>query len=321
MFLAGMEVDLREFGAIKKSLWQRIATFFAILYSLSIALTLLFELSPIYVAALPTISVGMIMVAIHSRGRCEWLNFALKLGIIGELISICVLTVLSGLVQQGGLNAEFMRTMATLLFVLLCVWLFFYISNALFWWFPKLKKLIMPESDSLDEDVRIAFALFFALIAAAIYLDLELVLGAFVAGAFIANYFKHKEDLPKKLSSLGFGFLAPIFFLYVGGTLDLRLVSQPSVVLAAIAILFSMASIRVFAAFVVFRAQFRPSERLRVGLMQSMPLTFLVAIATIGHQGKLLDDGEYSAFILASMAEAVAIMIFVKWLDKRFAQS
>jgi Kef-type K+ transport system membrane component KefB len=257
------------------------------------------------------------VVLIHARGRSEWLTFGLKLGIIGELISICVLTILSGFVQFGGFNFAFLQTMATLLFVLICVWLFFYISAALFWWFPKLKKLIMPDQGNLDEDARIAFALFFALVAAAIYLDLELVLGAFVAGMFIGNYFNHKADLPKKLGSLGFGFLTPIFFLYVGGTLDLRLVSQPSVVAVAGLIFLAMTAMRVLASLVAFRGVFTAFEALRIGLSQSMPLTFLVAVATIGHNGGLLNENEYSAFILASMAEAVAIMLVVKWLDRK----
>jgi Kef-type K+ transport system membrane component KefB len=317
MFLAGMEVDLREFGAIKRSLWRKIAVFFAILYALSIAIAFFLGLSPIYIAALPTISVGMIAVLIHSRGRSEWLSFGLKLGVAGELISICVLTVLSAYVQLKGFSFSFVQTMATLLFVLICVWLFFYVSAALFWWFPKLKKLIMPEQESFDEDVRIAFALFFALVAAAIYLDLELVLGAFVAGVFIANHFEHKADLPKKLGAFGFGFLTPIFFLHVGGTLDLRLIAQQDIMIKAALILFAMTSIRVLASFVAFRSTFSAIERLQVGLSQSMPLTFLVAIATIGHNGKLLTESEYSAFIVASMAEAALIMIVIKWLDKR----
>ncbi|MDR0664316.1 MAG: cation:proton antiporter [Helicobacteraceae bacterium] len=319
MFLAGMEVELREFGAIKKSLWRRISVFFIILYALAIAIAFSFGLSPIYIAALPTISVGMIAVLIHARGRSEWLIFGLKLGVVGELISICVLTVLSAFVQLEGFNFSFLQTMATLLFVLICVWLFFYISAALFWWFPKLKKLIMPDQDSLDEDVRVAFALFFALVAAAIYLDLELVLGAFVAGMFIANYFDHKADLPKKLGSLGFGFLTPIFFLYVGGTLDLRLITQLDIVGKAALILLAMTSIRVIASFVAFRPTFSAIERLQVGLSQSMPLTFLVAIATIGHNARLLSESEYAAFIVASMAEAALIMLVIKWLDGKRA--
>ncbi|MDR3347576.1 MAG: cation:proton antiporter, partial [Helicobacteraceae bacterium] len=222
MFLAGLEVNLREFGAVKKPLWQRMAIFFVALYSAAIALQTLFELSAIYIAALPIISVGMIMTLIHEyRGSQEWLSFALTLGIIGELISICALTILSGLVQLGGFGAQFLRTMIALLLVLIAAWLFFRLARVLFWWFPRLKKLIMPDDGAMDEDVRVSIALFFILIAAMLNFDLELVLGAFMAGMFISNFFEHKTYLSNKLGSFGFGFLVPIFFIYVGSTLDL----------------------------------------------------------------------------------------------------
>ncbi len=49
-------------------------------------------------------------------------------------------------------------------------------------------------------------------------------------------------------------------------------------------------------------------------LAESMPLTFLVAIATIGHSGGLLDRGEYFAFILASIIQAVGMVVVIQIL-------
>ncbi|MDR2904828.1 MAG: cation:proton antiporter [Helicobacteraceae bacterium] len=319
MFLAGMEVDLKEFASLKAPLIRRIALFFALIYSVSLFLTITLKLSPIYIAALPTISVGMIMALARASGGAkakEWLSFALTLGIIGELLSICALTILSGLVLFGGFTVKFFHTMAILGAVLLAIWLIFSLVTTFFWWFPRLKKLIMPDHAALDEDVRISIALFFALISAALILDLELVLGAFVAGMFISNYFKHKEELPHKLSSLGFGFLVPIFFVYVGSTLDLRLLIQPTILVGAILIVLGMVLVRILAAFIAFHGVFGAEDRLKLALVESMPLTFLVAIATIGYKGELIGRDQYSAFILASMLEAVLIMVMIKILDE-----
>lgn len=197
MFLAGMEVNLREFGTLKKGFIQRLILYFVILYSLALLLYLSLDLSPIYVAALPIISVGMIMALIHDYGREEeWLSFALTLGVIGELISIGALTILSGSVRFG-FGLEFIGTMLTLIFVLLAVVALFKMSKVLFWWFPEIKRLIMPDDSSQNQDVRVSMALFFVLIAAMLYLNLEVVLGAFVAGMFIASFFEHKADLPE----------------------------------------------------------------------------------------------------------------------------
>ena len=320
MFLAGLEVDLREFASLRKPMIKRITAYFILLYLISALLYAAFDFSPIYIAALPIVSIGMIVTLIHdTKTKQEYLTFALTLGIIGELISICALTVLSGLVQLGGLHLAFIQAMATLLFVLLAVWVFFRFMRVLFWWFPSIKQLIMPDSSAQDEDVRVSMALFFVLVAAVLYLELELVLGAFVAGMFIANFFKHKVDLPHKLSSFGFGFLVPIFFIFVGSTLDLRLIGQSAVLMDAALIFAAMLFMRLVASWLAFGKFFSLRERTLIGLTQSMPLTFLVAIATIGYNGKLLSHNEYSAFILASMLEAVFIMVVIRTLVRKTA--
>jgi Kef-type K+ transport system membrane component KefB len=315
MFLAGLEVNLREFAMLKKLEWQRIAFFFLIQYSASAAIFFVFDLSPIYIAALPIVSVGMIMTMIHDfKEKKHWLSFALTLGIVGELLSICALTVLSGLTQLGGLNISFLQTMLALLVVLFAAWLFFRLTDVLFWWFPQIKKTIMPDVGTQDEDVRVSIAIFFVLIATMLRFELELVLGAFMAGMFISNFFKYKTDLSIKLSSFGFGFLVPAFFIYVGSTLDLRLLGDADILLAAAAIVCAMMLMRVAGSFLAFGKLFYAKERVLIGLSESMPLTFLVAVASIGLHSKLIDQSGYSAFILASMIEAVVIIVLIRWL-------
>ncbi|MGE4295813.1 MAG: cation:proton antiporter [Campylobacterales bacterium] len=317
MFLAGMEVNLREFGAIKKTLLQRALLYFVILYSLSFSLYLFMDLSPIYIAALPIVSLGMIMALIHDYGREEpWLNLALTIGIIGELISIAALTVLSGSVQFG-LGLEFVGTMLTLLLFLLAVVAFFKGAKVLFWWFPEVKRRIMPDDNSHDQDVRVSMALFFVLVAAMLYLNLEVVLGAFVAGMFIASFFEHKADLPEKLNSFGFGFLVPIFFIYVGTTFNLASLGDPVIVIMALMIVFGMVGIRLVSSFIAYRGILGSRNTLLFALGDSMPLTFLVAVATIGLSGELLSKDEYSAFILASMIEAIFIMLIIKLIHAK----
>ncbi|GHV06992.1 sodium:proton antiporter [Campylobacterota bacterium] len=313
MFLAGLEVNLRDFATLKKPLWQRIALFFMVMYSLAMGLYITFELSPIYIIALPIVSVGMIITLIHEQSdRSEWLSFALTLGIVGELLSIFALTILSGFAQLGGFGFQFVETMLMLCLVLVIAWLFFRVTSVLMWWFPHLKKLIMPDVGAMDEDVRVSIALFFVLTSTMLYFGLELVLGAFMAGMFISNFFEHKTDLAAKLGSFGFGFLVPFFFIFVGSTLDLTLLTDLAVLRGALLIVLAMIALRIVASFVAFRKLFSPKERLLVALGESMPLTFLVAVATIGLRSELLSTHEYSSFILASMLEAVLVMVFIK---------
>ena len=55
-------------------------------------------------------------------------------------------------------------------------------------------------------------------------LELETVLGAFLAGMILSTYFHYQKGLSEKLNDFGFGFFIPLFFIYVGSTLDLKLI-------------------------------------------------------------------------------------------------
>lgn len=316
MFLAGMEVNLKEFSQLGDTVLKRAAIHFITLYSLAFLIYWQFELSPIYIAALPIVSLGMIMALIHDYGKKEeWLSMALTIGVIGELISIIALTILTGSVQFG-LGLEFVGVMITLLLFLVAAVILFKLFKVFFWWFPQAKKMIIPDDNTQDQDVRVSIALFFVLVALMLYFNLDVVLGAFVAGMFIASFFDYNKDLPQKLNSFGFGFMIPIFFIFVGTTFDLRLLADPYIVVIASLIVFVMVSIKIISAYVAYLPHLGAKDTLLFGLSHSMPLTFLVAIATIGLSGGLIDNDEYSAFILASVVEAVFIMMTIKLLYK-----
>jgi Kef-type K+ transport system membrane component KefB len=54
---------------------------------------------------------------------------------------------------------------------------------------------------------------------------------------------------------------------------------------------------------------------LLAGLSLSMPLTLLVAVATIGYETKLLDLLSYYQLILASIFEILIVMVTIKILQ------
>ena len=64
MFLAGMEVNLKEFGFSKSSLLRRTVIYFVMLYGASLSLFLYFDLSAVYLVAFPLFSLGMLMALV-----------------------------------------------------------------------------------------------------------------------------------------------------------------------------------------------------------------------------------------------------------------
>ena len=53
---------------------------------------------------------------------------------------------------------------------------------------------------------------------------------------------------------------------------------------------------------------------LLAGFSLSMPLTLLVAVATIGHDVGLLEDSEFYQLVLASIFEVLIVMPLIKYL-------
>jgi Kef-type K+ transport system membrane component KefB len=321
MFLAGLEVNLKEFTKIKSTLLTRVVLYFAMLYALALSIVLYFHLSFIYLVILPIFSLGMIMALLKDYGKDKpWLSLALIIGILGELISIVALTILSGAVSFG-FGKEFYKAMGTLALIVFAGVVFFRLARAFFWWFPETKRMIMPDIASKEQDIRFSMALFFVMIAIMLYLKIDMVLGAFFAGMFITAFFSHKKDLHDKLSSLGFGFLAPIFFIFVGSTLKLDIVLSAEIIKNALFLIACMVSIRLIGSFSAFYGHLGFKNTILFALSDSMPLMFMVAAATLGLQSHTIDAKEYSSIVVASMLDAIVLMLIIKVLNYYFEKS
>ena len=213
MFLAGLEIDIQKFLMYKDRFLKKAVLYFICLYGISFGLYLILGLSPVYIVAIPIVSLGMIMALINQHGKHhKWLELSLIIGVIGELISIGALVIFDGAITHG-LGLDFVKSIAILISVFVASYFLYRLLQILFWWYPNLKRIIMPNDDSMHQSLRISMALFFVMIATMQWLDIDMVLGAFIAGIFIANFFSHKKELPHQLSTFGFGFLVPLFFI------------------------------------------------------------------------------------------------------------
>ncbi len=315
MFLAGLEVDLRQLLKLEKSIMKRGTLYILLLYLLSFILTNYFGLASIYTAIFPLISVGLIAALRKEYGKqTKWLNLSMAIGSLGEVVSITVLTIMSA-VMEFGLGEKFYQNLIILLGFLALVILFFKSLQVLFWWYPELKTTLMPRIDNEEQDIRLSMALLFTLIALMVYLDLEVAFGAFIAGIFIATFFEHKRTLPHKLSSFGFGFLVPIFFIYTGSSFKISALFMDGIFTGAIFITLIMVGIRLVAS-VAFYHVLKFKEQMLFALSHSMPLTLLVAIATIALHTKVIQNSEYLSFILASILEVILSMVAIRLLIK-----
>ncbi|MFB1009632.1 MAG: cation:proton antiporter [Sulfurospirillum sp.] len=321
MFLAGLEIDIQRFLHYRDRFLKKAILYFICLYSISVILYIVFGLSPVYIVASPIVSLGMIMALINQHGReHKWLELSLIIGVIGELISIGALVIFDGAITHG-LGWHFAKSILMLIAVLFSSYFLYRLLKIIFWWYPNLKRIIMPHNDTMHQSLRFSMALFFVLIATMQWLEIDMVLGAFIAGIFISNFFAHKKELPHQLSMFGFGFLVPLFFIFVGTTLDLNLVFTTHILTHALWIVIAMVGARMASSFAAYYSYLGLRSTVLFSLGDSMPLTFLVAIATIAVKNGAIGDEEYASFIVAALMEGIVIMTLIQilmYLFQRF---
>ena len=319
MFLAGLEVNLKKLLQIDKNIYKLGIIFLAIMYILSFFISYILKLDFIFAISFTLISVGLILAVQKEVGKQNWLLTAMTVGIIAEVISIIVLTIVSGILNYG-IGIELYKSLAILFAIIIILSIIFYLNKIIFWWFPILKHYLMPHKDNLNQDIRISFAVFFIFIATMEYLHLELALGAFVAGIFIATFFEHKNDLEHKLSPFGFGLLIPIFFIHIGSSFNINYILEDGLIYTSTLYFTIMVSIRLLAS-VVFIKIFNLKQVILFGLSLSMPLTLLITMITLAYNMNVIDDFNYNALILVAILEVLLLIPTIKIINKKFISS
>ncbi|WP_201352348.1 cation:proton antiporter [Hydrogenimonas urashimensis] len=316
MFVAGLEVNVKKLLRTDMEILKTGFAYLGILYALSVLIAYQLGMSFVFMVIFPLISVGLIATLSKEYGKeTPWVKLSITIGILGELISIIVLTLASAGIHYG-LGLDFFFKISVLATFIASMALVYYLLHLLFWWYPEIRSVMMPYFDTKEQDIRLSMATLFIMLAIMLYLGLELAFGAFIAGVFIATFFSHKEDLEAKLSSFGFGFLIPIFFIYVGSSLPYEALQKEGLILFSLIIAVIMIFIRMLASSAFVRlCGFRNATL--IAFSHAMPLTLLIAVATLAFHARSIDEFHYEAFILASIVEVVVSMAAIKLLNRR----
>lgn len=319
MFLAGLEVDLRKLVKTPKDMLKKGFIYLGILYLLSILATIFMNIGNVFLVILPLISIGLLAALSKEYGKEQvWLQYGITIGVLGEIVSIIILTVLSAVITFG-VGIRFYQTLLWLVSFFLLAYILYKTLRVLFWWYPEIKTYLMPLKDKKEQDIRISFFIFFVTIALTLFLHLEVAFGAFIAGIFIASFFEHKKELPEKLESFGFGFLIPIFFIYVGSSFDINALSMQNLITKTMLITSLMIGFRLVAS-LIFIKDLGLKNCMLFGLSHSMPLTLIIAVSTLAYQSNSIDLLHYYSFILASLIEVILSMLIIK-VSLRFSQT
>ncbi|EAJ6136938.1 cation:proton antiporter [Campylobacter lari] len=315
MFIAGMEVNLKTFLNTERSLLNKAFIYIILLYAFSVLAIESINISYIFVIIIPVMSVGLLSTLYRDFGKnCEWLNVSMVVATLAEVVSIVLLTITAAFLGKGADLFSLTQNLLYLVgFLALCIFGFKFLE-VLFWWYPQLKTILMPWQDQNEKDIRFCMAIFIAIVAIMIYFKLEVALGAFIAGSFIATFFDHKKDLEHKLSSFGYGFLIPIFFIYIGSSFKLQMLLNPQVLLIAFSLTAFMIGLRILCA-MTFVKILGLKNTFLFGLSHSMPLTLLIAVATLSYQTNIITQDIYSGLVLTALLEAILAISLIKFIN------
>jgi Kef-type K+ transport system membrane component KefB len=159
--------------------------------------------------------------------------------------------------------------------------------------------------------VRAALVLLVGFAALAETLGLEVILGAFIAGAIVSLVDRDERmthpDFRRKLEAVGFGFFIPAFFVTSGVRFDLgALTASASNLLMVPIFLVALLLARGVPA-VVYRSVLDRRQTAIAGLMQATSLPFIVASTAIGRELGLIDAAASAAMIGAGL---ISVLVF-----------
>ncbi|WP_284753136.1 cation:proton antiporter [Arthrobacter sp. efr-133-R2A-120] len=162
-------------------------------------------------------------------------------------------------------------------------------------------------------ELRIQLALLFALSGLAVLGHVSIMLAGFSFGLVVSAVGEPRR-LAHQLFAVSDGFLGPVFFVWLGASLDLRtLAGSPRMILLGICLGFGTLLVHGS-----IRALGQP---LPLAVLASSQLGVPVAAATIGSQLHLLEPGEAAAMILGALISIGASTIAGSRAARRYSEA
>lgn len=307
MFLSGMEIDFdllqrknnpkgkSQAGKTVDPLKTAITAFIGIVimaFVLAYVLRLTGLFSEVMLAAiiLMTVALGVVIATLKEKdilGRPIGQTILLT-AVLGEVIPLLLLTIYASI--NGG-NAEQLW-----LIILLFVAAIFLLRRFKqpYLWFAKITK------STTQLDIRLAFFLIFALVTVAETVGAENILGAFLAG-MVMKLLEPSEATKDKLTSIGYGFFIPIFFIMTGVGLNLRsLFAHPSslMLLPVLVIFLFIAKVPVLLTYVRY---FQKKNAFAGGFLTATTITIVLPTLQVARKLHAITSTQYDAFILAAV--------------------
>jgi Kef-type K+ transport system membrane component KefB len=173
-------------------------------------------------------------------------------------------------------------------------------------------------STSSQTAVRLTVLLLVGLLAIAEDFGLDVVLGAFIAGAIMRRYMPTEEEgrLQTRVEGMAFGIFIPLFFVVSGANLDIHsIIANPWPMVAVFVLL---ALVRGLPQYVIYRHAIPdPRERGRFALFVATGLPIIVAVTTVQVDAGVMTPNDAAELVGAGALSVLVFPLLGAWLIRR----
>jgi Kef-type K+ transport system membrane component KefB len=308
MFLAGFEID---FGALERQGRARMLMLFAVfVVTLGISQWFTFHMGydAFMVLVLATTSVGLVVPTLRSTRRTPTRlgQYILVSAIFADFLTL-VLVAMLALVKRHGFGPGLLKMPALFIAIALVL----RTLRLAVWWYPHRFQRLFASDDPDELGIRASLALMLAFVGLSMALDVEPILGAFLAGTVFALVFRNPGHLQQQLNGFSFGFLIPIFFINVGLRFELTLLEEWHTLTRALVLIVVAFTVKIVPSLLFLLRGLTLRETLAAGVLLSARLSLIIAVATIGVElGFISVEDRAIAILLAAVSATLAPTLF-----------
>jgi len=253
-------------------------------------------------SAMATTAIGILIPILSDVGemRTRFGTYLLGAGAIGEFGPLLLISIAFS--AEGSLKSA----VILIAFVIVAVAAALAAVRSLPFGWPALERTLESSSQVA---VRLTVVLIFALVALALKLGLDLLLGGFAAGIIVRLALRGREVMvfESKLTAIGYGFLIPFFFIVSGMQFDLDALTGSASALLKLPLFVALfLVVRGVPALVLYRHVLDARDRLALGFFSSTQLALVVAITTIAVAAGKMRPSTSAALIGAGIISTLA---------------
>jgi Kef-type K+ transport system membrane component KefB len=311
LFLAGIEI---EFPKLRGKVLKATLLGFVLSFGIAIVLGLILKEAglvkqPIFLAVLLcATSLGVLVPVLKDAGQINstFGQLVIAAGSIADFGAVILLSLLFS--RESGSTT----TKVILLVGLFVIALLIGLAVAGVEHSPRVRMVLARLQDTTAQiRVRAAFLILIGFVALAGKLGLEVILGAFIAGAVVSLIDRDREMthplFRRKLEAIGFGVFIPIFFVTSGVKYDLDALTSSGSTIARVPIFLAALLIARGVPALLYRRLIPRRQVLIAGLMQGTSLPFIVAGTAIGQDLGLISAGSSAALIAAGLLSVLIL--------------